>query len=1008
MKKKLLLPIMAALIAVSGFGQSNLVVDPNVRHQTMEGWGVSLAWWAHIAGGWSDASIDSLCTWLTSPQGLNMNVFRFNIAGEENPAHNHMGYGRQLEGYKVSSSAPYDYTRDATQRKILLKLKEKRNDCVFEAICYSPPYWMTKSGCTSGNTDGSDNLQDAYVDDYADYLTTVVKYYHDNLGITFRTLAAVNEPSSNWWVANGSQAGSHFSSAKQVELFNELYSQLQAKSMLSYCTLSGVDASKAAESITELNAFANQQMISKISQINTHSYNGPEETAAYQQLYNLATQHGKRIWQSETGPLGMGYDYIGFDNNLRMNEVLLRDMHYLKPSAWCQWQYMSTDQNWGNIQFLQNGTFERTIYFYSLAQFTRFIKKDYTILHTNNTATLAGMNAANDTLALVINNSSSSDQTYTIDLGLFGATGSNAQVYRTLSGMGGLHRRRNWDLPYKVHTYQTKTGLANGTYTAKAWVRSNGGQTQCIFRAKDFGGTELIVNIPTTAKWTQVTIPSINVSNGQCTIGFYSDSPNWGWAEFDDVEFYLNSTPATNLLSNPDFELDNQFSGTITGWQSADSVGADFVQRFSRSHNELNLRLSDAGITAKTLVFTAKAKSTNTLIIPVTAPTPTVLASGNYRITAKHSSKDMSVTGWSSTDGAVMEQWTPLGQSNQVFNIQQTPTGYKLLPSYNDKVVTVDGYSNANGGVINQWTDYEQSNQRFSIIDAGGGYYKIMSLSSGKFLAVTGAGTANGDDIVQWQWLDHDNFKWQLTPVALPAPVSNGTYTLKVKHSSKVMTVQAGSSADNAIVEQWSNLCQANQRFVLTYTDSGYTIKPEYNSKLVTVKNFSVANGAGLVQLTDTKAANQRFEIQHLGSSEYKIINRYTNKALAVIGSGTANGDDIVQWQWFTTGNDNFKWSFETPCGSLFAAVPATVMEETKARMALTVFPNPAATDVQVVCTGLMNPVIQVFDMNGKLQWSRNYTKGSLLIPASIIGKGMYIVKAVGTNGTLTSKLLIQ
>ncbi|WP_315821406.1 RICIN domain-containing protein [Paraflavitalea speifideaquila] len=291
------------------------------------------------------------------------------------------------------------------------------------------------------------------------------------------------------------------------------------------------------------------------------------------------------------------------------------------------------------------------------------------------------------------------------------------------------------------------------------------------------------------------------------------------------------------------------------------------------------------------------------------------MTSGNYRLIAKHSSKYMTVAGWSDSDGAIIEQWDSVNQSNQVFNIQATPGGYKLLPSYNARAVTVNGYSNANGGAINQWADYGQTNQRFSVVDVGGGYYKIVSRSSGKCLAVTNNGTANGDDIVQWDWLNYDNAKWKLNPVALASPLANGTYTIKAKHSSKVMSVAGESTGNGAIIEQWANVCQDNEKFTVTFTSAGYTIKPVYNTKLLTVSNQSITNGAALVQWDNLGQSNQRFELADAGSGYYKIVSRYTNKTLAVLGSGTANGDDIVQWEWLN--NDNFKWAFETPCNSL-------------------------------------------------------------------------------------------
>lgn len=42
---------------------------------------------------------------------------------------------------------------------------------------------MTKGGCVSGNTDESNNLKDDYYDDFAEYLTEVVKQQRDSLGL---------------------------------------------------------------------------------------------------------------------------------------------------------------------------------------------------------------------------------------------------------------------------------------------------------------------------------------------------------------------------------------------------------------------------------------------------------------------------------------------------------------------------------------------------------------------------------------------------------------------------------------------------------------------------------------------------------------------------------------------------------------------------------------------------------------------------------------------------------
>lgn len=99
---------------------------------------------------------------------------------------------------------------------------------------------------------------------------------------------------------------------------------------------------------------------------------------------------------------------------------------------------------------------------------------------------------------------------------------------------------------YDVAVFQALTGLSNGNYTLKAWVRSSGGQSFSIMYVKNFGGSQmnysLAVSIPV---WTQIEINNIIVTNNTCEVGFYqwNAAPNT-WIEYDDVEFYLSSLGA--------------------------------------------------------------------------------------------------------------------------------------------------------------------------------------------------------------------------------------------------------------------------------------------------------------------------------------------------------------------------------------------------------------------------------------------------------------------------------
>lgn len=698
--KKIFTSSLFVLFSVFSFSQTSVVVDPNSRYQTIKGFGVSLAWWANIFGGWDTTAINDVCTSLTSSNELNMNYFRFNIGGGDTSTHNHMrSDGGNMPGYKTTRTGSYDWTADANQRKILKKLHFLKSGAIYEAFSCSPPYWMTKSSCSAGNTGGTDNLNDSDYTTFADYLTEVVKHYKDVEEVTFSRIEPMNEPFSDWWTVNGQQEGCAFSQANQQNLINAVYDQLNSKNMLSYCNITAMDANGIDEALNGLNGYVSSGVISKVNDISTHSYAGTQRT----QLYTAASAQGKEIWQTESGPLWVSQ--TGIDNYLVMASRIIDDMKNMKAVVWTDWQAISTDDRWGLWTYnITNQTYTKVKPYYIRKQFSKYLKPGYTVVYSNEN-TIAALNPDNNELVIVLVNAASSNVSYKVDLNLFGSTGTSASAYRTSS-------------------------------------------------------TENCVQLS-----------NISLSN--------------------------------NIFSH-----------------------------------------------------TAKKKSVTTFVIPVTLAPASPLANGSYRITAKHSNRDMSVAGWSQSDGGIIEQWTPLGQGNEVFNVELTSSGYKLQPSYNTKAVTVNGYSLTNGAVVNQWSDLEQANQRFSIIDAGGGYYKIVARHSGKCLAVTGSGMNNGDDVIQWEWLNGDNFKWQFTEVSpglqalrQASPDVNNTY------NPKYLKIYPNPAVNHVSI-QYSGMDNPQMQL---YDISGrlvHTIKNINNMQTIDVSKFA----KGVYTLKISEAAKIVFE----------------------------------------------------------------------------------------------------------------------------------------------------
>ena len=411
------------------------MVSPQLVRQHFDGWGVSLCWWAGQCGKWSDAKIDEIVEWLVSPTGLNYSHFRYNIGGGDDPENrhctkHHMGSGKglraEMEGFKDFSGDEYHWDRDAAQRKIMLKIKEKRPDAVFEAFSNSCPYYMTYSGCVSGNADGGkDNLKPESYEEFAHYLVDVCKHYKDVYGIEFKTLEPFNESVTNFWYANGPQEGCHFDYSSQIKFIRVLEPILRASGLST--VISASDETNVGLSVQGFKEYKSAGVLPLVGQWNTHTYQASNADRA--RLALLAHQAGKPLWMSETGSGGNG---IG--GNLSLAQRLIDDMRYIQPEAWIDWQYMEeANDQWCTVRgSFANQTYAKVKNYYVRQQCSRFIKRGYDIVTSLCPQSLAAVNADRDTLVLVLLNEGAK-AVHHINLSQFGTLPALAdiEVYRT-------------------------------------------------------------------------------------------------------------------------------------------------------------------------------------------------------------------------------------------------------------------------------------------------------------------------------------------------------------------------------------------------------------------------------------------------------------------------------------------------------------------------------------------------------------------------------------------------
>lgn len=436
MRKHLIILVLCVFAVGAKAATTTITINSINRLQTIEGWGASLCWWAAQAGQWDNETIEQIADWLVSPDGLNYNVFRYNIPGGDDPSNanctqHHMQSGKglraEMAGFAETEAdfrnKTYKWENDKAQIKMLRAIVAraeqygKKDILMIEAFANTPPYWMTVSGCASGAATATDtNLKSDYYDAFAEYLIDVCQHFKDAEGIEFYTLEPFNEPNSNYWGQNGGQEGCGFNPADQVNFVKKLYPKLAASGLKTVISVS--DETNLEKGISTWKTYSSDSnVMGCFPQWNVHTYDGTDDQR--KELRDMVNNAGKRLWMSETGPSG---NSTGLTSNLNLAQKMFNDLRLLQPVVWCDWQAMEANKQWCLLTSGGDNNGYRTPVnpnknYYVRSQVTRYIKAGYTIIESGNANVLAAINPNQDEIVVcLLNTSTSRTATYKLDV----------------------------------------------------------------------------------------------------------------------------------------------------------------------------------------------------------------------------------------------------------------------------------------------------------------------------------------------------------------------------------------------------------------------------------------------------------------------------------------------------------------------------------------------------------------------------------------------------------------
>ncbi len=439
-----------------------------------EGWGTSMGWWGNRIGH-SDKMAQQAAEDLYSENGLGLDIVRYNVGGGDNPTHNHInrsdsklpcfavpqyeGGEYQAEGEKNADVTnlkkdengdviyDWDWNADHDQINVLKRIKEQNPDVHIEGYTNSPPWFMTKSQCSSGGDDTAENLDPSNYDVFADFLVEVTKHMEE-IGLPFDSYSPMNEPNtkSNYWRAlsnkqEGNLVEPGVNQSGIIKALKDAYTAAEIDTLVA-----GPDETDLGYTISSYNALTDEGKAA-LDRIDTHTYGGSNRAGVKQ----LAVDAKKNLWMSEVD---------GGWNGFGLADRIIADLNGMQASAWVMWDIIDShrDANFvdpttgskkeANTTLNVTGTLwgvgmgnhdteavEWANKYYAYGQFTRYINPGDTLI-ASSSSTLAAYNKDTGAIKVVVNNSGANDIPYEIDMSAFTSIGNIVTEIRSNNRTG--------------------------------------------------------------------------------------------------------------------------------------------------------------------------------------------------------------------------------------------------------------------------------------------------------------------------------------------------------------------------------------------------------------------------------------------------------------------------------------------------------------------------------------------------------------------------------------------
>lgn len=374
---------------------SKLILYPDRAAQTMEGFGVSGAWWAQVVGGWTQTDPDSGLPYyeriaqllFDKEKGIGITAYRHNLGGgSQNSKSSVFNETCRMAECHLKNDGTYDWLRDENAVRMLLSCV--KNGCEEVVLfCNTPPERLTKNGKSCLNRAGQTNIKRKNFVPFADYLITVTKHFL-SLGVPVQSVSPINEPVWVWTDQNG-QEGCHYRPWQAHSLLRVIAEKFKEADLP--VLLSGAENGDLRWfNKTYSRMMLGDKKIKAVSDgVDVHSYFLPlpfklgkitdfanDRIAFVRRYRKWLDRHypEAKVRVSEWTHMQGGRDY-GMDSALVQAETMMDDICLLNACAWQHWIAVSNVDYCDGLLYIDINKpgFEFTKRYYAFGNFSKFI-----------------------------------------------------------------------------------------------------------------------------------------------------------------------------------------------------------------------------------------------------------------------------------------------------------------------------------------------------------------------------------------------------------------------------------------------------------------------------------------------------------------------------------------------------------------------------------------------------------------------------------------------------------